>query len=744
MSKKLSNPYRNFPDAVTLGYSPIDEHINDQVDLIPLSYMRYRTIYYTALKQLHAENEGLPRHEQFGWMMTNPENEDDQYVISTTLSRKFREETQMPRGAVLRKEIKALEANLFTSNVKAMMFKNIGEQLLNAYLFKWTHYTHHYSNLTCEDGLTEFYARKEALWIEIDALWSENAGPSLRFIHGVFNEIARLYFKPMSLDRFYVMSRLIRESKGYEFLVIKHGSTGKHKENIKFTSDAKMIAIDEMFDRNKKMPEVLDTVNAYLRSVRKDPTVSIDIKTLQRFLCQKSVKNFIAIRRYEGDTGARNNVLPYLNRNRTTRACSQFQIDTVDIPLATAEFVINFVETNENKFEVDRLPEEIKQKRKLGRHLKLCRVVDNFSALTVGWSVDVSENRYMIIDALKQALRHTRVIPYELLTDNHRSYETPEFVRIVQLLELYGCRFRQQKLSHPQDKSIIEVQGRDMHAIWRTYSGYTGHGVKSRRPDSHIGKSYRKKIHRQEHVRDVDAIKALIPEVLTKFANHSFNGKPSQFETYKSSPPIEADRRIEDHQIAKLFFEETLVSVSHAGFEFTLKGTLHRYKIYNTDHSLELSNAVVRCRYEELDLSTVYLFSQQKDLFICSAHEFHNVGAIFEDMTEEQIKTFHEHNANVGSMEEDLKQRLAAHDEKMEALMEDLKIDFNEDAKKAPVYPQEILDDYIIQQKLFERATTEVAPVVVTHMDRVRVQPRDLKLSTDSIDVIEEIDLNLN
>lgn len=733
----MKGKYNTYPGPIELGYSEVERFTQDSVDLIPIAYIKYCLAYSKAFDELQKENEGLPPWEQFGWIICNPDDQSDKYIISTSLPRRFIEVTKMPRGAELRKEIRAMEANMLLENRMRFAFKTVAERLLKAYLFKWPFMVHYYDKVSDHDDIVEFYAKKHAIWEETLILWKEGGGLSLRFLHGVFNAIGQLYFKGISLDRFYRLARKIYKAGDQAFLYIHHGSLGKHKDNARFSREAKMIAIDEMCDRNKKMPEVLETVNAYLRVVRGDPNFALDIKTLQRFLNTNSVKNFVGLRRYEGDAGNRNNLLPYLDRDRCVHINAQWQMDTVDIPLACAQFYIGFEENANNKLIADS-PDQSAPNAKVGHRLKLCRVIDNHSGLTLGYSVDVSENRWMQIDALKMAIRYTRTVPFELLTDSHRGYETPEFLHIVALLSLKGCRYRQERLQHPEDKALIESNGRDLHAIWRTYSGYSGHGIRSKKKDSHIGREYKKEINKTEHIRDIDGIKALIPEVMATFANHSFKERPSQLQLYRAGKSI-PDRQIEDHDVAKMFFDFQIVSVAHAGFSFVKKGQKYIYKIYNIEDSLDLTNTEVRCRFDELDFETTFLFSIEKDIFICRAERFYPVGGVLEEMTEKQKSAFGRHNSQVARMERELNKMLKDHDERMEELTRDLILDPPSAPKESP-HPQVLVDDFIQQHQLYERMPKHVDEIVITKMDAVKKQRRNKELLQNGVDPIEVLE----
>lgn len=729
----------NHISQTLLGRPEIENYRITNVDLIPKEYFDERLIFTKKFETIEEENQWLKRSQQQNRKIFDPENPKQVYYISTTISEEFLKTLNLPTGKALRLDIDLFEQMRFKGYDRRYKFKNLAERMLNAYLYKWTYFSHVYWQLYMRADVVEFCSRKHALLFELLAIEKEFA-IELCYLHKIYNQIAALFFKKISLDRFYRIIRPIRREPDLAHLAIGHGSLDKHKENIKFSYEARLLAFNEACYRNKKAPDVLPIVNAFLKSQRNDNTVEIKLRTLQNFLSIPMVKNLIFIRRYQSDIDTRDYLLPFIERRRCSRANMQWQMDTFDVPIACLPFQIGFVERS--KFSVD-LENEKEHSKKSGTKVKCCIVTDNMSGMIIGYACSYSENRWLQIAALRMAVYFTKTVCFELVTDNHSGYSTPEFLRIIDLLTSFGCRYRQCEVQRPQDKSVVERTILNLHSIFRSFSGYTGHSVLSRRRDSHMAEDYKKASFKAVHLRDIDAVIAMIPEVMSLYANHSFGGKPTPKQLYESSLPLEG-RTLADWKISKMFHKSKHIDhVSGSKVRF-IDGQKFIYHIYQPKGQLSVNGRSVILRYDPFDSASAYIFDATTDVYLCQASRFSLVGAIPEDMELDDINMKKSHNAN-NSRSKAYFSRL--HKEAEKDCKDELdEVDFVMPKRTVDeVYSATIADEYIQTHGLYSKPIKEVKPILQTAAEMKSVERKtdtDVQVSYKAHKVLEEIDID--
>ncbi len=112
----------------------------------------------------------------------------------------------------------------------------------------------------------------------------------------------------------------------------------------------------------------------------------------------------------------------------------------------------------------------------------LVMIIDSTSKKIVGSAFGVSENSTVIMDAIKEAVNNTGVLPFEIITDNHSFNETKECENLISLLNKKGTKWT--VTSNPQHKAIVERYNQNIDALCKEYGGYLGKGIRSRSIDA--------------------------------------------------------------------------------------------------------------------------------------------------------------------------------------------------------------------------------------------------------------------
>jgi len=108
----------------------------------------------------------------------------------------------------------------------------------------------------------------------------------------------------------------------------------------------------------------------------------------------------------------------------------------------------------------------------------LVRLIDYNSKKIVGYSVGKSENTLLIMEAIRDAINNTGILPFEILTDNHSFHETNEAKSLIEMLSRKGSRWT--VTQNPQHKSIVERYNQDLDNLCKGYYGYIGKGIRSK------------------------------------------------------------------------------------------------------------------------------------------------------------------------------------------------------------------------------------------------------------------------
>lgn len=236
----------------------------------------------------------------------------------------------------------------------------------------------------------------------------------------------------------------------------------------------------------------------------------------------------------------------------------------------------------------------------------LVRLVDAKSKMIVGFAVGASEDSALIMEAIRDAVNNTGVLPYEILTDNHVFNQTNEAQNLQRLFAQEGARWT--ITENPQYKAIIERYNQYLDAECKSYYGYLGQGIRSKSiealANSDLITEYAKNFLSEEEIKGISI--AII---------ESYNNKPlvdgkSPVQLYKESyneHAIEVDvfkraKLLVNTTEKKIIRGQITIKRGITKHEFQLPGAL--FKDYN--------DAIVNVRYDDLR-DGVYLYHRATD-----------------------------------------------------------------------------------------------------------------------------------
>ncbi len=253
--------------------------------------------------------------------------------------------------------------------------------------------------------------------------------------------------------------------------------------------------------------------------------------------------------------------------------------------------------------------------------LKTWIVMDVFSRYPIGYSVDDSENRIMILKALEMAARTTRHLPGEIKTDNASSFKTPEWKNFKATALKYdpNILFTKHIPGQPTGKSQVEkIQeligrkiGLDPHGI--------GLGVKTKNITSRKSdKSIAQILKRENLPTRAEAIK-IIEEAIIKYGDTPYSeGELSARELYESIQERPYATPVGLKEIVNLFWLSTKTKISPTGqFRITVNNQKYYYILNKEDWPTLLNMKgkgpgvgyhQVIVKYDPIDMSTVHCY----------------------------------------------------------------------------------------------------------------------------------------
>ncbi len=233
-------------------------------------------------------------------------------------------------------------------------------------------------------------------------------------------------------------------------------------------------------------------------------------------------------------------------------------------------------------------------------------IIDTHSGKITGWSLDYSETRWLVVQALK-AQAKTGWLPKEIWTDNFSGKDTPEFDDLEEKMSGLGSVIKYCKPGKSQEKPYIErFFGTFQDRFCREYGDWLGMAITSKnlnnRPNPDALKAYTK----QHGFPTMFQIEERIEAMLEKYHATSFSGKATPNELFAACQEPQTIS-ITEMEMPYLFWHKTAVKVNRG----LLKIEVNKVeRIYKAGVEFNGQNLVVR--YEPEDLSEVYLFADDE------------------------------------------------------------------------------------------------------------------------------------
>lgn len=305
--------------------------------------------------------------------------------------------------------------------------------------------------------------------------------------------------------------------------------------------------------------------------------------------------------------------MPYTNIIGATYADDQYQIDGYNLPF----FCRIFDETGKSR--IDRLV--------------LVAVKDAHSGKIIGYSIDESEDRFSLYEAIQDAFSNNGgYLPCEVVTDNH-SYNLTEMVEnFKHNADLLGMVWTVD--SNPQRKAKVE-RGFKMLAenhLKNSY-GYLGQGILTKLKNGRVSQEMVERYYSKQ-VMSVEEVKLVVASAILEFNDTPYEGEtlsPNQLYAECNKPHrIELDM----FDRVKLFTPCKEYKVIRGQITIEHKGNTYEYQL-NAQQMHKYNNKKVTVRYEDFD--TIYLFDKKTERAIGAIKQKQGIHGAIANQTEADI-----------------------------------------------------------------------------------------------------------
>lgn len=262
------------------------------------------------------------------------------------------------------------------------------------------------------------------------------------------------------------------------------------------------------------------------------------------------------------------------------------------------------------------------------KSLYLVFVLDVYSGDMLGWSFCYAEDRMAYVNALKMAVKHAGYVPFELVFDRFPGHNTDEFGYKERGKVLTGvCKEFDQRgvrltcTIEATGKALIERSIRTLQDVFLQESKYYyGEGVKSTRAAAHRTTDYLTQLTKAAKLEGWDFAAAwqeaeywLQAYRLTPVCDYSrrkgtLTDCPKDRHA-RSPHPLAIDVRPEE--TVSMFWLTKPLTISRQMIAMTVLGHEAFYPIPDADYGTLKHHDHVLVRYDETDLSSVWVFSPE-------------------------------------------------------------------------------------------------------------------------------------
>lgn len=313
------------------------------------------------------------------------------------------------------------------------------------------------------------------------------------------------------------------------------------------------------------------------------------------------------------------------------------------------------------------------------KSLYMICIRDVHSGDVLGVHFDIKENRWGYINALKMAVNNTGYLPYELVIDRFPGHNTEEWKSIETKIESYGTKIS--KAHTATGKAKLERWFGTLQVVFMQSSKYYyGEGVKSRRLYAHRSAEYLNKTKKEASAQiwDFDAAWHEAMDIIEAYRSTPYSTYSKKFASIDLSPKeLHLDsQKPHTHNIdiltqVNLFGLEKEVQIKANGLITTeIMKVPYIYVIDDLEVIAKHRNVILN--YDLDDLGKVYIYSRDKQCFLCEANEQREILLHGPSADYKSLAKVKQRMAKVEKYRKDLTEKLIGNGNEIDHLLEGL------------------------------------------------------------------------
>ena len=257
------------------------------------------------------------------------------------------------------------------------------------------------------------------------------------------------------------------------------------------------------------------------------------------------------------------------------------------------------------------------KKKKKEDFLYIFVVMDVHSRKIIGHALDYTENKSLIIESLKNAVKNTGYLPREILRDNGSSFSSKEYKFLEEQIKFLGTYCRSHAVGMPRDKAQVErFFGTFQTTVLKYIDGYMGEGITSSKERERPNNETLKESRKITNLRTKEKLTDIINESIHNY-NHVriHEDRPSPEGYFLSANLDSAAHKISDHEFALMFWDRDIVKVKNSMIILTSGNRSqykHPYEIQDLNLRYKINLTEVIVCYKKSDRSIIKIYDQNE------------------------------------------------------------------------------------------------------------------------------------
>ncbi len=262
--------------------------------------------------------------------------------------------------------------------------------------------------------------------------------------------------------------------------------------------------------------------------------------------------------------------------------------------------------------------------------------VDWTTKAVVGFDIAQQENRYMVRNSIRMALKlNGRHMPMEIQTDNSTAAKEEQNMKLFAKIAPY-VSFA--KPGNAKEKPVERVFN-DINEYFRQYPNWKGNNIQSKSIDSKANPDLLPGV----ELPDLQGVKYQIVQAVNAYNNEVQKSGKTRIQEYHSKINKEC-KQLDDLTFTYMFDNYTAVKVNRGFFKVEVNSEVHEYEVKDIQNKLDILNQRVRVYFDEEQMHTVHIFKitdindPDKDQYLESVTKLKRVRGAKAEQTEEDGK----------------------------------------------------------------------------------------------------------